>query len=766
MAAGDIQTTQMGTPWPLAYGFFRATGMRKIDFSVPAAFADPQPADMQIGVWDLGEGELDGCDALWINDELQFAYDANGNLMGQSLIGVVPTGSGTDTIATTPTLTSFSFHTGCDAPLAGTGGTSQTEQLEDPVLEPIGNLITPSCWSRRSYYTIAWTPATDDNSTMSPVADFRGMRCRIFDGFGHQTDYRFTTNPIWHFVDLWLRRAIKPEYAIPQNQWPDQLTADESARFNWASIYAAAQYCDQLLANGLPRFSGSYVFASGSTLAAMLEQVLLCCRGYWYEYAGQIYVFVDQPRASTFLATAKHLASAAVEVDQAQVNQNANRYIARFLERGLPAVAAIATVTVVPASGSTPALAKIVTENENPCAVGDIISVGGVAPASLDGNYSVSALPSGNPLEIDCNVAGTPAAMAGTGGSIGYIQSRFSQRTPEIGHVQHQMAEGQILPPNVTGTRLKRIKVNYSYGNMTVDQAMRLLQYEIYRDLGIDWLNPNLLMQVYGNTALLGSPYQPPWQFTLSFWSESVDSTMRALKAQQVGDVITLDPTILFELAGDYEIIAKNISHFQQEVEDSTTGSFVTAPTRQPAMNRGTDQGSGVLQLTLRTFNRSAAIFTDAPVAANSSFATVPGQLPYAGAGGGSGGAAGFQVTAGVLTVSTDWEDYFEDGTPPVDVTSTYAWTEIVMYVPPGIGLSYGAGSATITDDGSGHPFWFYIDDPTFSGAVVPQLIQSASAPAAGPGVFILTGFNSLPPWPSDPSESPSELGQDLTFPF
>jgi hypothetical protein len=337
-------------------------------------------------------------------------------------------------------------------------------------------------------------------------------------------------------------------------------------------------------------------------------------------------------------------------------------------------------------------------------------------------------------LEIDCAVAGTPAATAGTGGFIGYIQSRFSQRTPEIGHVQHQMAEGQILPPNVTGTRLKRIKVNYSYGNTTVDQAMRLLQYEIYRDLGIDWLNPNLLLQVYGNTALLGSEYQPPWQFTLSFWSESVDSTMRALKAQQVGDVITLDPTILFELAGDYEIIAKNVFHFQQEVEDSTSGSFVVAATRQKAMNNGTDQGSGILELTLRTFNRSAAIFTDAPVAANSSFATVPGQLPYAGAAGGTG----FKVTAGVLTVSTYWEDYFYDG----------------------------AGSATITDDGSGHPFWFYIDDPTFSGAVVPQLVQSASAPTAGPGVFILTGFNSLPPWPSDASESPSELGQDLTFSF
>jgi hypothetical protein len=742
MPSGDICTVNMGTPWPLSYGYFRATGMQKINYSVPAAIASPQPADMQIGVWDLGEGELDGYDALWINDVLQFAYDQNGNLMGETLLGVVPSGSSTDSIANTPTLTAFSFHTGCDAPIwTGTPpGESQTAQLMDPNLGPAAELITQLCWSRRSYYVIAWTPATDDDSQMSPVADFRGMRCRMFDGSGTQTGYGFSTNPVWHFVDLWLRRAIKPEYAIPQGAWPTALTAAESAKFNWPSIYAAAQYCDQVLANGLPRFSGSYVFASGSTLAAMLEQVLLCCRGYWYEYAGQIYVFVDQVRASTFLATSVHLASAALEVDQSQVNQNANRYIAEFNELGLPAVADIATIAGVAASGGASAYVKIVTENDNPCAVGDVISVGGVTPASLDGNYSVSALPSGSPLEVDCDVATAPT-VSGTGGYIGYIQSRFSQRTPEISHTQHQIAEGQILPPNVTGTRLKRIKVTYNYGNMTIDQAMRLLQYEIYRDLGIDWLNPNLLLQVYGNKSLLGSPYTPPWQFTLSFWSESVDASMRALKAQQVGDVITLDPTILYELAGDYEIVAKNVSHFQQEVEDSTDGSFIMPPSRQGAMNNGTDQGSGVLQLTLRTFNRSAAIFTDAAVAANSSFATLPGQLPYAGAS----ATSGYSVSGGELTITTSYSD---DESGPI--SSIAAWTLFSISAPPGIVLDYYAGSSyALTDDGSGNPWWFYVSDPSLVGSpgASIQIIQQGGAPT-GTDVFVLATWSGLPAWP------------------
>jgi hypothetical protein len=276
---------------------------------------------------------------------------------------------------------------------------------------------------------------------------------------------------------------------------------------------------------------------------------------------------------------------------------------------------------------------------------------------------------------------------------------------------------------------------------MTIDQAMRLLQYEIYRDLGIDWLNPNLLLQVYGNTALLGSEYQPPWQFMLSFWSESVDASMNALKAQQVGDVITLDPTVLYELAGDYEIIAKNVSHFLQEVEDATDGSFIVPPSRQGAMNNGTDEGSGILQLTLRTFNRSAAIFTDAQEAVNSSFATVPGQLPYAGTAVPSG--AGYYVVSGELMLTTSAFPGAPYTEPPALVTDcNAAWTDVILDVLPGTIISAEAGSVLLSDNGSGDPWWFYISS---GAAAITQVATMASSP---PEIYVLAKWYGLPGWP------------------
>ena len=712
MPSGNICTANIGTAWPLSYGYFRATGMQLIDFTIVPTVAVPSgtfPANMQIGMWDLGEGELDGCDALWIADELQFAFDPSGNLMGSSLLGVTPADP-----TTTAALNFFTFHSGCDA--AVVGGPSSTQEI-DGLWSYLGGLATALCYSRRAYYAIGWTPATDDSETLTPVGDFRGMRCRIFDGSGNQVGYGFTTNPIWHAVDLWLRRAIKPEYAIPSGAWPDVLTAQESALFNWPSIYAAAQYCDELLANGQPRFMGSYVFASGSTLAAMLEQVMLCCRGYWYEYAGQIYMFCDQPRDSTFLLTAQHLAGGSLEFDDSQVAQNANRYLASFLETGLPAVATISTIN------RTSTNVQIETAEANPAAPADLISVGGVADPSFDAAYLVTTTPSDE--EIDCTISGGVAASS-AGGSLGYIQSRFSQRTPEISHMQHQIALGQILPPNVTGTRLKRIKVSYSLGNMTYDQAMRLLQYEIYRDLGIDWLNPNLLLMVYGNTDLLGSPYTPPWQITLNSYAESVDSSMRALKAQMAGDVITLDPSVFYELAGDYEIMERDFNCFQQEVEDSTSGSFILPPTRAGAMNNGTDSNSGILTLVLRTFNRSAAIFTDVSVAASASFATVPGQLPYAGSGGDDGGGSGFTIMSGTVTVSTPYQ-----GPDPEVIDSSVSWTAIVVRYAGGTTVTYSAASSSANGGG-----YLYIS----GGSVV-----YSATPLSGSGIYELCSFGAPP---------------------
>jgi hypothetical protein len=578
--------------------------------------------------------------------------------MGFWTLGFAPSTSNvnesqTINISNTPTLTAFNFTSGVDAPGI------------DPLLSYIGSLITPLPYSRRAHYSIAWTPATQGGGSLTPILDMRGMRCRQFyaDGvtsfsgfsspppYGTQTGYGFTTNPIWHFVDLWLRRAVKPEYAISSVSGPDTLTAAESALFNWPSIVAAANYCDQVInitsqnPAGTPRFSGSYVFSSGSTLAAMLEQVMLCCRGYWYEDAGQIYVFVDQPRSSTLLITSQALANASFEVDNTIVNQNGNRYMGQYLELGLPTVSQIATISL-DGSGTT---ITVETVNPNPCAIGDLISIGGVGNPAFNQNCTVSAVPdSTNSLtakQFTAAYAGSAVSpgTSSTGGLIGYIQSRFSQRNPEINHQQHQLCEGQILPPNTTGTRLKRIKVNYDFASMTYDQAMRLLQYEVYRDLGIDWLNYQYLMLVFGNLNSLGAPYTPPWQVTLNLWSEWVDKSLdtstgqtnpalwRALKAQRPGDVVTLDPTVFYEYAGDYEIMKMSFNPFQQEVADSTGGGFLQPVQRARAMNNGTDQNSGVIQLVLRTFNSSPAIFTDVSMAMNSSFATVPGQMPYAG---------------------------------------------------------------------------------------------------------------------------------------
>jgi len=396
MPSGDVCTANIGTPWPLSYGYFRATGMRLIDYSVPPGTGmdgDFQPVAMQIGFWDLGEGELDGPSALWIDSELQFALapDGSGALMGATTLGVTPGNLTSDLVnlGNTATLTAFNYHPGCDAPLALGGGV----QGMDSLWGYLPFIATPLTFSRRSYYGIAWTPAINGGGSLSPLLDMRGMRCRQFyaDGvtefvgfetpppYGTQTGYGFTANPIWHFVDLWLRRVIKPEYANPGNN-PDALTAEESAFFNWPSIVAAAKYCDA------HDFQGSYVFAAGSTLAAMLEQVMLSCRGYWYEYAGQIYVFIDQPRPSTCLITAVALASASFEIDNTLVNQNANRYVGQFLELGLPAVAQIATISV----DSTGAILTVNTVDPNPCGVGDFISAGGVENPDFDGNYTVA----------------------------------------------------------------------------------------------------------------------------------------------------------------------------------------------------------------------------------------------------------------------------------------------------------------------------------------------------------------------------------------
>ena len=276
---------------------------------------------------------------------------------------------------------------------------------------------------------------------MSMVGGWRAMKCRMFDDLGNQTSYGFTTNPIWHFVDAWLRIAIVPrtEYQLNLVGGPTALDAEATSRFDWGSVYEAAQDCDYILANGQKRFEGSYAFTSQTTLTAILEQVLMCCRGYQQESAGKIFVKVDKPRSSVFLLTSKHLIPGTFTADDKQIHSNANTYTAEFLDLELPVAANIESITWV-LGGPYNIIATIVLSGPNPVAPTDYIEVGGDSDANFNQGYYVNAS-SGSTVTAYAEDPNTAWVGTGTGGSIGYDQSRFAKRAPYIIHTQHALAE-------------------------------------------------------------------------------------------------------------------------------------------------------------------------------------------------------------------------------------------------------------------------------------------------------------------------------------
>ena len=286
---------------------------------------------MQVGFWAGGEGEWDGPDALWINGNRMFAYDQSGNfILPDSTTGTIPVGAGPAyTSPLVGTLNFFHFHPGVDAPLVGGGSGPQSL---DPLWTWFQNLVTPLCYSRVAYWGIGWTPQIGASpGNMQPILDMRTMKCRIFDADGNQIAYQFTRNPIWHLVDSDLRRTIKPQYTIDPISRPATLTSSELGCFRWDIIAASAAYCDAVLPNGAPRFTGDYAFSAGSSLTAMQEQMLLVCRGYRLEIAGKLAYFVDRPRSSLFTVTGDMLVPNTFAADDSIVHANPNRYIGTFL---------------------------------------------------------------------------------------------------------------------------------------------------------------------------------------------------------------------------------------------------------------------------------------------------------------------------------------------------------------------------------------------------------------------------------------------------
>jgi hypothetical protein len=401
----------------------------------------------QIGFWLLGEGEWDGFNSL---------YNQGAPPLGAFAFGYDPTTGlyGTEG----PNVYEVHFHAGCDTPLGSpvTPGSTGPDQLCDAFWSDMPGGLVPLCYSRMAYYAIKWKPPFYQvGGTLDPIGNWRSMKCRIFDDTGTQTDYKFTTNPAWHWVDAWLRRAILPnsEYYIDITAGIQAIPDDAKDKFDWGSVVEFANDCDYVLANGRKRFEGSYAFAGQTTLAAILEQILLCSRGYQQESAGKLFVAMDKPRSSVFTLTSKHLIPGTFKVDDTTVHQGANDYNAAFLDTNIPAISDVDSITNVAGGYTGPGgpgdLATIVTVEKNPVALNDWIVVGGNDNPLLNIMWLVSGSDVGvDPIIDDYTFTARPVGpvgdQTGSGGVLGYPQARFSKRTPRIIHNRHAMARGAI----------------------------------------------------------------------------------------------------------------------------------------------------------------------------------------------------------------------------------------------------------------------------------------------------------------------------------
>jgi len=690
MPAQNLTTANVGIPIPLAYGFNRITG-NQLGFitNPPSTSTPPYPPMagsfplMQVGFWAGGEGEWDGPDSVFIFNSRMLAYSSNGTYIPPDpTTGTIPPDGSSDyTSPLVGTLNFFHFHPGVDAAL--NGHPDNAKQGLDSLWGWFKGLVTSLRYTRTAYWGIGWTPQIGSSpGAMTPVLDMRCMRCRIYDASGNQIGYQFTTNTIWHVVDMYLRRIVKPEYHIDATLGPDPLTDAERNCFRWDLIAAAADAFDAL------GFSGSYAFTAGGNVSAAVEQMLLVCRGYRQFPAGQLALYVDGPRDPVFTVAGAMLLPNSFQADESLVHQNPNRYIANWLETNLPAVCEIATIS---RSGST---TTITTTGPNPCAEHDFIVVGGVEDDRFDSGYWVQSVDDSGVITAIGGSA--PDSTSSAGGFIGYLEARFSKRAAEAPpHQQHQMAMGQVLPPSAGGSRLKRVKVTYDYANSTWQQAMLVLLYERYRDIGADV-----------------APYQPPQKVQLTLWSESVDTPGNILWKRAIcGNVITLDETVFHEFAGLWEIV--EVEPHGLQVDPLLQGG---GEIPQPSANAGT------IILTLQQWN-AARFSVTAPVA-TASFQVVPGSFLFSGAGGTS-----WAVTGGTVTLTS------ASGPPSGTYEITVTWSGITGTAPAGGLLDYDDGGVAVYSNQ--FPIQVVIYDPTSEGGNCVSVYPSGSTPPGGSSVIL-----------------------------
>jgi hypothetical protein len=599
----------------LSYGFVWVTGKRDAYFQIQDT-GNHHMDYTRVGRWMLGHGEWDGPIELWIGDKLVWRGNVPGTpatgFSGQNWIKALDGG---------PNFV-FNWHSGCDSVIgSGLAPTSSgPDQGVDVLCAQFPSAINPLHYSRIAYYMLMRKqPIPNQTNThqddpsqwgdINPVGLWRALRCRLFDESGNMTGYAFTTNPAWHFVDVLLRRKLFPDYSLDPVAGPDDLTSAIRARFNWSSIFNSAQYFDEILANGRRRFEGNYSFATQTSLQAVLEQILLCCRSYAGEYAGQIYLNCDQPRASVFTFTREHLLPGSFDADDQSIHTGANRYISSFRDVLVPAAASIASITNTP--GGRPVVTTVLP---HPFNAADWIAMGGTDTV-YDGEWQVHSVPAvtgiGTPGETDPTTmvleskgSNYPTAV-GAGGKIGLLYSRFKERFPEFWHKANMLARGAV--GNGIAFQRNKVKQQLDFATSTYDQVSRITRYERDRILGAD---------TTGSNGELASPYITPPFVKLRTSLFARDAAGNLACAIRPGDRVTVDDTLSFTYAGDYEV-TDPLTVFPTTAQVNGQGG---------ALVRTPSESSGEIEFALAPYNE--AFLYDDSDDLQAGWPSVPGSDP------------------------------------------------------------------------------------------------------------------------------------------
>jgi hypothetical protein len=513
-----------GAAVPWAYGPCRVRGNEFINFQL----ADKSRLILHV----FAEGPWDGADRLWVNRKLY-----------------------------SPTDPSIHFHPGIDGTIgAGLAATSTGgDQGADAfwALMPAG--YQPVTLSRKAYVFVHVQPDPQaPDSSVDIVGDFRTLQVRQFDGSGNQTTFAYSTNIAWWILDAILRTHLNPEWLVSEAAAAGgDLSADQKARINWPSFATSAAWCDSVLANGQKRFEGGLAFPQTVGLQQALDQMCTLSQTYIDEVDGKICLFPDQARASTFILTSDHITAGTFQASKAQLRGVPNRFIATFSDLKPQKQAVIDTTANSGLTRTANVLTVQVPAGQtHPFLVNDNVDIVDPDNPAFAGTIVVTAVPDNR------HFSGAQIGANGVsgGGYCGTTESRFAQRTFVVDHEQHQNSKGQRginLSP-----RFKRIPITLDLGNNTMERVQRILNFVKARNLGLDQ-----------------TPYAAPFQVNVQATWYAVDVNGNQLIAQVPGDVLTVDPTISEEFAGDYEIMKIQFNRPDVSSSDGASGQSSEAPT-------------------------------------------------------------------------------------------------------------------------------------------------------------------------------------------